>query len=218
MPTITARDFASILNANPYETPYECLKSKIEKKMFYGNKFTEHGNKYEKFAIKMYEKQTGNVVDTQQFNCKHPDYEWITGRVDGTTVLNKQGPKQKKRKLNTNINCIVEIKCPMKKREEPLTVDNMPLYYWMQCQVYMNMFNYDITHYVEFYIEPDSNIETGELYYIEITRDKKWWNKVISTIKLFYEEVIKYYELGSLETHPIRLKEKEWSNKFNLEN
>ena len=72
------------------------------------------------------------------------------------------------------------------------------------------------SHYVEFYIEPDSDIESGELYYIEIIRDNKWWNKVIPRIKIFYEEVIKYYELGSLETHPIRLKEKEWENKLNL--
>ena len=84
----------------------------------------------------------------------------------------------------------------------------------MQCQVYMNIFNYNITHYVEFYIEPDSDIKTGELYYVEIKRNKKWWSKVIPNIKLFYEEIIKYYELGSLETHPIRLVAKEWDNKF----
>ena len=214
MPNITARDFASILNENPYETPYECLKSKIEKKNFCGNKFTEHGNKYEKIAIEMYEKETGNKVNIQQINCKHPEYNWITGRVDGTTVLNKQDPKEKKRKLNTNVNCIVEIKCPMKKKEEPLTLENIPIYYWMQCQVYMNIFNYNITHYVEFYIEPDSDIKTGELYYVEIKRNKKWWSKVIPNIKLFYEEIIKYYELGSLETHPVRLVAKEWDNKF----
>ena len=74
----------------------------------------------------------------------------------------------------------------------------------------MNIYNYDITHYVEFHIKPDNDIETGELYYIEIIRDKKWWNKVMPRIKLFYQEVIKYYDLGSLETHPIRIKEKEW--------
>jgi len=34
MPTITARDFSSILNLNPFESPYECLKSKIIKKTF----------------------------------------------------------------------------------------------------------------------------------------------------------------------------------------
>ena len=104
----------------------------------------------------------------------------------------------------------------MKKRIEPLTLENIPIYYWTQCQVYMNILNYDITHYVEFYIEPDSSSNTGELYYLEIKRDRKWWNKLIPKIKLFYEEIINYHEIGSLETHPIKLKEKEWEEKFNL--
>ena len=213
MPTITARDFSSILNLNPYESPYECLKSKIIKKNFCGNKFTEHGNKYESHAIKMYEKCTGNTVETQQLNCKHSDYEWITGRVDGITIINKKDPKSKKRKIDSNMDCVVEIKCPMKKPELPLSLKTIPIYYWIQCQVYMNILNYDVTHYVEFYIEPDSEIE-GELEYVEIRRDTKWWNTVIPKIKKFYKEVNKYCEDGNLENHPIRIKEKEWEMSF----
>ena len=216
MPNITARDFASILNLNPYETPYECLRSKIVKKIFCGNKYTEHGSKYEKYAIEMYEKQTGNIVDSQQLNCSHPKYEWITGRVDGVTTINKQAPKQKKRKLDTNIDCIVEIKCPMRKPLEPLTTKNIPIYYWTQCQVYMNIFNYEVAHYVEFYIEPNSKPDEGELSYLEIKRDKQWWNSVLPKIKSFYKEVVKYYTLGSLETHPIRIREKEWEKEFEV--
>ena len=211
MPTITARDFSSILNLNPFESPYECLKSKIIKKNFYGNKFTEHGNKYESYAIKMYEKYTGNMVETQQISCKHPKYEWITGRVDGVTTLNKQPPNQKKRKLDANMDCIVEIKCPMKKPETPLTI---PIYYWIQCQVYMNILNYDVAHYVEFYINSNEDGDKGELQYVEIRRDTKWWNKSIPKIKKFYKEVVKYHEVGNLENHPIRIKEKEWEKSF----
>jgi putative phage-type endonuclease len=214
MPNITARDFASILNLNPYETPFECLKSKLVKKFFCGNKYTDHGSKYEKFAIQMYEKLTGNKVESNQLNCSHPKYNWITGRVDGITTLNNQGPKQKKRKLDTNIQCIVEIKCPMKKPKEPLTIKNVPLHYWVQCQVYMNILNYNVTHYVEFYIEPDNDPDTGELSYVEIKIDKKWWKSVLPKIKLFYKEVIKYYNLGNLDTHPLSIKEKEWEKEF----
>jgi len=212
MPTITARDFSSILNLNPYETSYECLKSKIIKKKFCGNKFTDHGNKYESHAIKMYEKSTGNIVETQQLNCKHPEYEWITGRVDGVTILNKKDPKSKKRKIDSDIECIVEIKCPIKKPDLHLSLKTIPIYYWIQCQVYMNILNYDVTHYVEFYIEPD--METGELEYVEIKRDKKWWNKSLPKIKKFYKEIIKYNDIGNLENHPIRIIEKEWETSF----
>ena len=31
----------------------------------------------------------------------------------------------------------------------------------MQCQVYMNLINCDIAHYIEFYIEPNADISTG---------------------------------------------------------
>lgn len=216
MPTITARDFSSILNLNPFETAYECLKSKIIKKNFYGNKFTEHGNKYESYAIKMYENYTGNKVETQQLSCKHPKYEWITGRVDGVTILNKQPQKQKKRKLNANMDCIVEIKCPMKKPEAPLTHKTIPIYYWIQCQVYMNILNYDIAHYVEFYINPNDDQDKGEIFYLEIQRDKKWWKTTLPKIKKFYKEVLKYHENGNLENHPIRIEEKKWEKSFSV--
>ena len=212
MPNITARDFASILNMNPYETPYQCLQSNIIKKSFFGNKFTEHGCKYEKSAIEMYEKETNNKVNTEQVNCSHPEYEWITGRVDGTTIINKKYSGNKKRKIE----CVIEVKCPIKKQVEQLSIDNIPIYYWAQCQVYMNMLNYDITHYVEFYIEPNAEIETGKLMYIEIKRDIEWWDKVLPKIKLFYDEMVKYSTLESLENHPIRIKEKEWEKKFIL--
>ena len=40
-PNINARDFATILNINPYQTPFQLLESKIENKYpFFGNKFT----------------------------------------------------------------------------------------------------------------------------------------------------------------------------------
>ena len=56
IPNITARDFATILDCNPYQTVYELLEDKIENKHpFFGNKFTEHGIKYENQAIEKFE-------------------------------------------------------------------------------------------------------------------------------------------------------------------
>ena len=41
IPNINARDFATILNINPYQNAYQLLEDKIEKKYpFFGNKFT----------------------------------------------------------------------------------------------------------------------------------------------------------------------------------
>lgn len=220
IPNINARDFGTILNLNPYQTPFNLLEEKIEKKFpFFGNKFTEHGNRYEQVAINNYVEYTGNKVDSIQTNAKHPEYEWITGRCDGIIV--KEDKKTKKRKIsevyevNDNIvpkeKRIIEIKCPLKKnRTEPLTLENIPKYYWSQCQVYMNMFDCDKTHYVEFYIEPNAPESSGILHYIEIERDYEWWEQSLPRIKSFYEEIKKYHELGSLDTHPVRIIEKEW--------
>lgn len=226
IPNINARDFGTILNLNPYQTPFNLLEEKIEKKFpFFGNKFTEHGNRYEQVAIDNYSSVMGIKVDSIQKNIKHPEYEWITGRCDGiiSSEDNNSSKKitSKKRKItdecvdkkiDNNIR-ILEIKCPLKKnRSEPLTLENIPKYYWSQCQVYMNMINCEKTHYVEFYIEPNACEKSGVLHYIEIERDYKWWNESLPKIRSFYEEIKKYHELGSLDTHPVRIAETKWMN------
>ena len=210
IPNINARDFSTILNINPYQTPFQLLESKIENKYpFFGNKFTIHGNKYESIALQVYEICSGNKVNSNQTNCKHPEYDWITGRFDGITEINNNINKNKKRKRNET--CIVEIKCPLKSdRDEPLTLDNIPEYYLSQCQVYMNMINCEIAHYVEYYIEPDSPVNSGKLYILEIKKDNQWWDKNINKIQKFYEEMKKYWEIGSLDTHPVRIAENNW--------
>lgn len=201
MPNITARDVASILSLNPYETAWQCMENKIERKYpFFGNKFTEHGNKYEKTAISIYEKFTGNEVDTTQINRKHPEYTWLTGRIDGMT----------------HNNCIVEVKCPWVKRKDTLTVNNVPPQYWVQCQVYMNIYDSEITHYVEYNVDPNSPTDgtAGELSYIPIIRDRLWWDENIPKIERFYNEMIIWHASRSLNEHSIRIEENKWSSNF----
>ena len=223
-PNINARDFATILNLNPYQTPFQLLEAKIEKKnIFFGNKFTEHGNKYESEALKIYEKCSGNKVTTNLSNCKHPNYEWITGRFDGITEINiqKKTRKRKRSELDCKKSCIVEIKCPLKNdRSEPLTIENIPKHYLSQCQVYMNMFDCDVSHYVEYYIDPNNNNseKDGKMYILEIKRDIKWWDESLPKIEKFYEEMKKYSKLGSLDSHPVRIVEKLWDFQLSVTN
>ena len=140
--------------------------------------------------------------------------------------LQEESPSNKKRKLSDtkcdinkkiklSTSCIIEVKCPLKKdRKEPLTKDNIPIYYWAQCQVYMNLLDCNFTHYIEFYIEPNANIESGKLYTLEVQRDREWWDKSLPAIISFYEEVKKYHGLGNLETHPVRLAENIWKKEI----
>jgi putative phage-type endonuclease len=216
VPNINARDFATILGVNPYQSAYELLEEKIEKKHpFFGNKFTEHGNRYENIAIKSFEELTGNRVDSNQSNTSHPEYDWITGRVDGLfneEVFDEPTNLSRKRKRSKNNKlCVLEVKCPLKTdRIEPLTEQNVPMHYWCQCQVYLNMIGCDNVYYVEYYIRPNDNPENAKLYYVKIKKDMMWWEESLVKIKKFYEEMKKYHLLGNLETHPVRISEKIW--------
>jgi len=207
IPKINARDFATILGLNPYQTAFELLENKIENKhCFYGNKFTEHGNKFEKEAIKLFEKKTGYSVDTDMINIKHCKYDWISGRLDG--IIKQEYELKRGKRKREEKKYVVEIKCPLKNdREEELTLENVPKHYWSQCQVYMQMIQSDYTFYIEYYF-PD------KLYYVKIERDDKWWKENIKKVEKFYKEVKNYKEKGSLEEHPVRKTEKKWIKKI----
>lgn len=197
-PSITARDFATILGENKYETAWTLLEKKVENKhKFFGNTATQHGQKFEKEAIETYEFFTNTKVDSEFKNLKHKDYEFLTGRPDGLS----------------DSQAVVEIKCPQKRRIK-LTLQDIPRQYWAQCQVYMEMMNREVAHYVEYYCNED----TGEhnLQYVAIVRDRQWFKNSIPIIQKFYDEIKHYYDLGNLDQHPIRVMERQWNN--NLKN
>jgi len=198
-PSITARDWATILGENKYETAWTLLEKKVENKhRFFGNTATQHGQKFEKEAIETYEFFTNTKVNSEFKNLKHKDYDFLTGRPDGLS----------------DSQAIVEIKCPQKKRQN-LKLEDIAPQYWAQCQVYMEMMNREIAHYVEYYCNED----TGEhnLQYVAIVRDRQWFKQSIPIIQKFHDEIKHYCDLGnSLDTHPIRVMEKQWNN--NLKN
>ena len=197
-PSITARDFATILGENPFETAWTLLEKKVEDKhRFTGNSFTRHGIKYEAEAIKTYEYYSNTKVNSDLKNIKHKDYEFITGRPDGIS----------------DSECIIEIKCPNKKRNK-LTPEAIPRQYYYQCQVYMEMMNREICHYVEYYI--NEKTEERDFQYCSIVRDRKWFKQTIPIILKFYDEIKRFINEGNLDNHPIRIMEREWNN--NLKN
>jgi len=199
-PSITARDWATILGENKYETAWTLLEKKVENKhRFFGNTATQHGQKFEKEAIETYEFFTNTKVNSEFKNLKHKDYDFLTGRPDGLS----------------DSQAIVEIKCPQKKRTKLTIQEDIPRQYWAQCQVYMEMMNREVAHYVEYYCNED----TGEhnLQYVAIVRDRQWFKQSIPIIQKFHDEIKHYCDLGnSLDTHPIRVMEKQWNN--NLKN
>ena len=198
MPNITARDVSSVLGLNKYETAWQLMENKIESKYpFFGNKFTEHGKKFESVAIKLYEKLLGNSVNTNQKNLKHPNYKWLTGRLDGITENN----------------CVIEVKCPWNKKHCSETI---PAEYWIQCQIYMNLVNAEIAHYVEYHVPPDSPTDgsVGTLHYLPVIRDRAWFDSAIPKLVKFHEELTYWSDKGSLDDHPIRKQELIWRAQF----
>ena len=57
---------------------------------------------------------------------KHPEFEWLTGRLDGILEMNEEtydDTSRKRKRKETQ--CVLEIKCPLKTdRSEPLTENN----------------------------------------------------------------------------------------------
>ena len=212
IPNINARDFATILGLNPYQTAYELLEDKIEKKhLFFGNKFTDHGIRYENLAIKSFEKYIGLCINDEQVKVTHSEHNWITGRLDG--ILQEEEEKGGKRKRYKQL-CVIEVKCPLKDdRVDELNEDNVPIQYWCQCQVYMNLIDCDFAYYIEYYIKPNDDPKNAKLYTVKIRRNKDWWNVSLPKIILFYEEIKFYHEKKSLDTHPVRITENKWKNK-----
>lgn len=202
IPNITARDIPTIIGENPYETPWELMEKKVEKKHpFFGNKFTEHGVKYEDAALMLYNKETGNYLKEGIKNMKHSEYKWVTGRPDAVTQNN----------------CLVEIKCPYKKESRIIeSEDDVPRHYWGQCQVYMEMMDIEVCHYVECFISPGSAKDgsEGEISYIAICRNRDWWDSVLPKVIEFNDEMREYITKGDLETHPVRVSNNEWDTKY----
>lgn len=200
MVNINARDFPGILNESPYEDPWMVLQRKVENKhKFVGNKYTEHGNKFESAALTYYENKYGCKIARNQPIIHHPEHNWITGIVDG---------------ININTGQIIEIKCPWKKNSKKITVKDVPFSYWIQCQVYMNILNINETIYAEYYVKSTDKTDgsVGSMNAVIIQKDNQWWSKNIEKIKHFYNEMNFWLEQGSLKQHPISLTHKKWQN------
>jgi putative phage-type endonuclease len=201
MINLYATDIASVLGLNPFETSWMLLEKKIEDKhKFSGNKFTEHGNKYENSALIKYQNESNIKVVKDNKTLKHKVYNWLTGIVDGITENNK----------------IIEIKCPYRKKRNINSIDDIPKHYWVQCQVYMNLLDIDNTDYVEYYIKPGSPTDGkyGSISTFNIQKDNIWWENNLPKIIKFHEELTKWKNIGSLDQHPVRVREKEWEHSF----
>ena len=205
---LTASQISSVLNNNIYESSYELFTKKIYDLIMHNidnnhihnnyihNKYTEWGNKFESVAIKFYEfikkekvKEIGLVP--------HPIYKWLGASPDGLILSGN----------------LLEIKCPVKRKIS----GEIPLPYWIQMQIQMEVCNINNCDYLEcsFYeyknkddYDKDDydkdlkgihkNNKDKIIYWkIEntfiknISRDKEWFANNKMTLKLFNNSINK---------------------------
>jgi putative phage-type endonuclease len=83
---------STILGLNPYETPEE-LRLKILGRLpaFEGNEATTAGEIMEEGIRQLYAHRTGRTVRRSHRTIIHPQYDWLTGHVDGLIVGERRG-------------------------------------------------------------------------------------------------------------------------------
>lgn len=95
---IGASEVGAVLGVDPYKTRLQLYEEKVgTAQPFEGNRHTRRGNWFEAAAAELYMEQTGRKVHRMNQRIVHPEYPFITCRVDRRIVGEKR---------------IIEIKCP----------------------------------------------------------------------------------------------------------
>ncbi len=137
--------------ANPYQSFEEYLNNRING-IFKGNIATYHGQKYEDVVIMLY--SIDNNIKVNEFGMiQHPEYHWLGASPDGIT----------------DDGVMLEIKCPYRRKITGIP----PFYYWIQCQLQMEICNLNFCDFAEYaFIEFLSYEEFVE--YITENNDKTY--------------------------------------------
>lgn len=175
---ITASMIAAICGDNPYETRISALKKKVgHEPPFQGNVATEHGNKYEDVAIRIYEERHGEkVLDFGLLESLNPNEEYLAGSPDGITASGK----------------LIEVKCPYRRKPN----GKVPGHYMHQLQSLMHMLDIPECDFIEYVPE---GVWTKEIFtVVNVKRCEVFWNRIEPMLKRFWRDVLEYREKGTL--------------------
>jgi putative phage-type endonuclease len=178
---ITASDMPTVLNENPYKKPMSLLTDKCNAnpKPFVGNEATKWGTYYEDIALGIYSKIKNKQVLSFGLLI-HPDYPWLGGSPDGITTDG----------------ILLEVKCPLKRK---IIHGEVPHHYLSQVLLNLEICNLPLAHFIEY--SPGDSDESYEINIVEIHRDKEWFSRELPKMKDFWDQVLKYREIG-ISQHP----------------
>lgn len=162
---ITASDWATALNENPYEPPESLILKKCDPDFpFLDNTAVHHGKKYEPIATMIYE----HIYNTKvtEFGCiMHKDIPFLGASPDGISSIFTMDNK-----FNKRLGRMLEIKCPLR-REIIMNgkIDGVicPHYYWCQVQGQLECCDLE---YCDFW---QCNLKEYDSYYAWLNYDKK---------------------------------------------
>jgi putative phage-type endonuclease len=198
---ITASEASVVLDCNIYQSSYDLLIKKlyqVDKEI--SQEATEWGNIFEPIAIQFYEFIKKEHVLSMGL-VPHSIYKWLGASPDGLLLSGK----------------ILEIKCPITRSIS----GDIPLPYWIQMQIQMEVCNIDTCDYLEcqFYqykneSEYSKDITSeemkGEICVKDkvvfwklidcalktINRDQAWFANNIVHLQKFYEKITFYKDTG----------------------
>lgn len=165
---LTASDVPAAIGQNKYKSRNTLLKEKCGlTKKFYGNKATQHGQKYESVALKLYE-QNYNDKCHETGLYVHPIHEWLGCSPDG---ISESG-------------MLIEIKCPLYRNIQ----HEVPIHYYGQIQTQLECLDVDKCIFIQYKPETEYNDEIIDVIYVD--RDREWFEEHLPTMKAFWQDVL----------------------------
>ena len=171
---ITASDAAKVLGECQYGTPESLFAEKTySKKGFTGSTITRMGQEREPMAAAEYSKRTGRTLISLDI-IPHPTIKCIAASPDRIAL---PLPSDNGKLIN------VEIKCPGKR-----SIDTIPHHYIPQLMLQMEVFDIDVTHFVQF--KPPQRGQPMQYTCIEIHRNRDWFIEREKVFNDFWARVL----------------------------
>lgn len=189
---VTASEVAAVLGVSKFQSRRAVLKSKVGAILQLeevGGKYTDSvitqwGNRHEDMVRDRFCDEYNQVV--HEVGCvPHSTISILGASPDG--VLDS--------------GALVEIKCPYKRK----ITGEIPVQYWHQMQLQMEVCDLDLCYYVEWAPAMDFFDPTKDVFSVQkVVRDTTWLEEYLPTIDSFWAEVQRYVMNPNLALSDLR--------------
>ena len=163
---IGASDAPVIMGETPFKTPRALWSIKTgHSQEGPGGPAARRGREMERFARRVYERQTG--IQVEPLCLVHHEFEWMRASLDG---------------LSFDGSTLVEIKCPLSLRDRRSALEGrIPFQYYAQLQHQLEVSKAERAHYWSFH--------GTDGILIEIHPDREYAKRLVETEAVFWQRV-----------------------------